>query len=259
MSEAPRLSHLLVAAALISAAMITGCSRPTTMLILESGKVYPSPENGDILKFVDQQNNRRKVQWIGPGSDLSPCVEQQGPGKENTTSDTCTVHFTTTKIKVYHYSCLDPGGSSPGCIDPGVPGPRSGGGGQQRLLFRSAGGNTNTAQAGANGQSSGVWYFPSDGSAGGFIAIPVNQGSDNKYDQIVWEDAGDAKWQVVVPSGTCKETGPFSDSGQHVCTVTATQSQNYCVVYGNNTPGTAVIQIVGAGAPTNAAPSPCSQ
>jgi hypothetical protein len=126
-----RSFRLLIVAGVVCGALVTtNCGNKMTILVQDSGKPPPSPKDGDTLTFVDQKNIPRRVKWVGPPSTgISPCTEQQPPNTEDTPSDTCTVKYTTKKIKMYHYICVDPsGGTAPGCTDPSVPGPRSSGG-----------------------------------------------------------------------------------------------------------------------------------
>jgi hypothetical protein len=231
----------------------------TTEMMVVLGKAYPSPRNnGEVLHWATQDGTPTTVTWAGPPGNSSPCAED-----ENTPSDTCTVKVIQPRsghkpmLKMYHYTC-----ENNLCPDPTVPAPYStgkggsGGGlgvlGTLGYILGSgvSGGKGYVGQADPNGNSSGVWYYPPDGSAGGFKPIKVSTypSTPGEFDQVTWEPAGSI-WKVVVNPGTCNEGTTFPDAhGNGTCTVlpaTATLpgalSQNYCVVYDNYSPGTAVL------------------
>jgi hypothetical protein len=259
---------LLLIVAALAGGVLAGKSCARTSKIVVAGKVYPMPRNGDTLKWVDLGGHPvASVQWQGPpslGSAISPCTQQHANASAQ--SDTCTVDYPTTKYKVYHYTCS-------GCGDPGVGGGGSGGGPTGLIGWGAVGAtgavivNIASGQAGPTGNTSGVWYFPSNGSAGGFNPIPVSTyPGTNNYDQVVWEPIGDTKWKVVLANGTCAagegtvsgNTLTFPDASLNsTCTIQQNAtSQNYCVVYQGQTSGTAVLQVNNQ-PPTGNAP-PCS-
>jgi hypothetical protein len=231
-------------------AITAGCGR-MTMMLAGGGKVYPAPNNGDVLKFRDQKNQALPVQWIGGtggGVYASPCREQLPPHNPSDQSDTCTVKFHTTKIKVYHYICS-------GCADPSVPGPHANGGRTPYgvLPIASRNGATIDAQVGPEDAKSGVWaYFP-DGS------YTVDSMTLNIGDQIVWEPAGDATWQAVMQPQTCTEGWTkFPDQGS-TCTIANTAtSQTYCVYFKPISSGNPTLTVKGT-TPTGNPPPTCPQ
>jgi len=231
-----------------------------TMEVSQQGKVYAAPKNGDVLNWVaSNRTTPVTVTWNAPPQVpfKSPCKEESGAAGYQSSS--CTVKFkTNTANYMYHYQCL-------GCGDPILPGPGAYGLGGEPPRANSTGGNVFSAIAAPNQNVSGVWYYSSDTSVpSGFVPIPASSypAGSNKYDQVVWEPQpdGTTHWQVVVPSGTCQgNVTTFSDAGPNTCTITATASLNYCVVYANVSPGNAVLLINDPTLPTNKPPAPCPQ
>jgi hypothetical protein len=216
-----------------------GTGPTVTMLVLDSGEVHRAPANNDILYFYYQHTNPANVVWVGPtGTNVSPCTESNNPAG----TQTCTVNYPEKGFKIYHYRCVDPNNNNARtCLDPQVPGPYSGGpilgAGlvQGAIVHRTIAptGNVYAGQAGPKPDgTSGVYYFPSDGSQGHFNPIAVSAVND----QVVWEADGDAKWQVVLPAGACGESPTadytISSSTPTVDTCTVLASADYCVIYG---------------------------
>lgn len=270
-----------------------GCSSKTIFMeVTDGGGVMPAPKNGDTLHWIQSDGTHVPVQWTGPTSPLSPCVEQQKHG-EQTQDYTCTVNFLTKSEKEYHYLCT-------GCADPGVPGPNATGGSGSLNFFTellqalykveqffsslvrariggapgplaarvggtpgfltSTLGTIYSAQAGFNSNTgaSGVWYYPPSGT-GGFDPINVSAKS-SPADSIGWGPVGDTAWKVVVAQGTCQEGTTFPLANGHAkCTIASTaQSQYYCVVFDGKNPGNAALVVDGNPLPATPPTPTCS-
>jgi len=212
-----------------------------TMMVLNGGKVYPSPQAGDVLHWIRQGGATADVRFIGPGSPstLSPCTESRStdPGG----SPTCTVksNLGSANRSLYLYSCK-------GCGDPGVPIQNA------TVTLRKGAASDNTiivnsyiGQVASNQNQSGVWY------GDGFTTpIPVATYPAGRSDAVQWIPTPNGNWKVVVSDGTCSEGKSFSNGGKDTCTVQSTaRSQNYCVIYGTNSPGYATLIVNGNPAP----------
>ncbi len=251
---------ILILAALAAGVAIGEYRKSNTMtMVVLNGKVYPSPNSGDVLNWATQDGVSTTVKFAGPpNSGKSPCTED-----ENTPSATCHVKYKTPSLKMYYYDCRT-------CTDPGYAGPHANGHlgniGSQ-VSFGPApgstrnGGNTYRGEAYPNGQASAVYYYPSDGSSpSDFLPIPVSTYPQNptENDQIVFDPPG-ADWKIVVADNTCKEQangGIIGSAGSSTCTVLSTaMPQYYCVLYGTNKPGNATL-IVNGQMPAGTPPTP---
>lgn len=238
---------LLIAAALAAGILIgerlRGPNR-MTMMITTEGKVYPSPDNGDILTWIDEKGVGAPVAWDGPDSSTnSPC-------KDDSQSDAgeCKVQYKSKDLNTpYHYKC--------NCPDLIVKGPHANGGRGTHhgtLERQPTIGTEFYARASPNKTVSpavsGVYYFAPDDETSGYVPIPVaTYGAATKNDQIIWEKPLDGTpWKIVMPDATiCKEGMEFSSAnGINTCTVLASAtSQYYCVVYGANSAANAQLKV----------------
>ena len=259
---------MLILAALVAGILIgrswRGPNRMAMMVTLQ-GKVYPSPNTGDVLEWIDEKSNHVDVTWDpAPGSNLKPpCTEPR-----DTPHHQCTVAYKVPNLMFYHYHCG-------GCGDMGVPGPNANGHietdgtgpAPSAAQGPAPGGNTYEAAPALNPKTnlSGVYAY-SGSATGDFSDINVVTYKDaTKHDQIRFDQFYDDKgnsipWKIWLSTTiqTCSETDIETGKSQ-TCTIQVTpKSQNYCVQYNGQTPGPATL-IVNGMVPANKPPSPCPQ
>ena len=190
-----------------------------------TNKINLSPQEKDVVNWVDQSDNAVKVRFLTD----APCQEIKKP---TDTTDTCTIKFPSGN---FQYVCTGPST----CVDPGVD-PRS----ETGVVALGPGGPATPLTAG--GSVTAIISCPDPNGAPVVTWVPDPPGSSvNVGENIVWK-AGSLNFTVSgfnvqnTPVQLCSQSTIDQSKGHHTCTVVqdANQTPSYTVTYTVKTSGT---------------------